>query len=700
MSDSTQSLACLELQQYPQWVLWRREMRDGKQTKIPYRADGKGLASTTDAKTWASYEADIKAYAAGGYDGIGFVFTAKDPFTGIDLDYCRNPQTGEIEAWAKTVIDSINSYTEITPSGAGLHIILKAKLPPGGNRRGDVEMYDKARYFTITGNHIDGTLDTIEARQAELDRLHAETFPKAPPTPARDTHNAAPIALADTDLIGKAMAATNGAAFTALWNGNTEAHGGDDSAADMALCTHLAFWTANDPARIDQLFRQSRLYREKWERQDYRNRTIAKAIERTRETYNGNGHYPPLGKVKPAKPEQYDWHDYIVTHDELMKKELEPIEYLIEDMLISYGTGVLAGQKKKGKSFMATQLSQSVATGGPFLGKAVKQGKVIHFALEDGERRTKNRLKQQQAGNKAPIAYIYEFPAWNTPLGFQQLKGMLLEVKPALVMVDTFAKCLNGKPDQNSAGDMGDFGNRIHDLALQTNTLILFIAHHGKMSSRDPGFDIRGSSAIPSATDVNIGLYRNDDGTFDLIGEGRDIEEFDLRIKFDRELTWCWQYEGEAVDARRADAEGQIHEALHTLGEADVYAIAEETGTSRANMQQHLKRMRQGDNPSVCYRKQGNKLLYKSLTLLTSLTDNLSLHHLQVSNYKRTVSDRTAEAKQALTVSDVSDISNGELPNCPSCGNSRGIKKSVDGEWWVCPECANLWRINEGVGTL
>ena len=94
------------------------------------------------------------------------------------------------------------------------------------------------------------------------------------------------------DLIIKAMAASNGAVFTSLWKGDTSAHGGDDSAADMALCNHLAFWTGNDPYRIDTLFRQSGLYREKWERQDYRDRTIERAIENTRESYRecGNVH--------------------------------------------------------------------------------------------------------------------------------------------------------------------------------------------------------------------------------------------------------------------------------------------------------------------------------------------------------------------------------------------------------------------------
>ena len=91
--------------------------------------------------------------------------------------------------------------------------------------------------------------------------------------------------LADIELIHKAMSAANGAVFSRLWLGDTSAYTGDDSRADLALCSMLAFWTANDEIRVDRLFRQSRLYREKWERQDYRQGTIKKAIEGNHETY-------------------------------------------------------------------------------------------------------------------------------------------------------------------------------------------------------------------------------------------------------------------------------------------------------------------------------------------------------------------------------------------------------------------------------
>lgn len=274
-----------DLKTRPQWVCWKRELREGKPTKIPYRWDGKGMASTTDLVTWGSFEAAIEAYATRGYDGIGYVFNAADPFAGIDLDHCRDAETGAIEPWAARVVAALNSYTEITPSCTGLHIILKGRIPPGGNRKGPIEMYDHSRYFTVTGDHLEGTPATIEDRQQELSELHASIITQAT---AKMEREAKPVNLGDAELIQRAMSARNGEAFTRLWNGDTADHDGDDSAADLALCSHLAFWTNKDAARMDALFRQSGLYRGKWNRNDYSMRTISKAC--------GNGIYRSISK--------------------------------------------------------------------------------------------------------------------------------------------------------------------------------------------------------------------------------------------------------------------------------------------------------------------------------------------------------------------------------------------------------------------
>jgi putative DNA primase/helicase len=145
------NLDCLpeELRQRHQWVVWKLEERDGKPTKVPYIAGGSGKASSTDSLTWRSFEEAVQALETGRYSGIGFVFSSGDPFAGVDLDDCRDPETGELEEWAAKIVEAFGSYAEVSQSGTGVHIIVMGKAP--NKKRGKVEAYSSERYFTMTG---------------------------------------------------------------------------------------------------------------------------------------------------------------------------------------------------------------------------------------------------------------------------------------------------------------------------------------------------------------------------------------------------------------------------------------------------------------------------------------------------------------------------------------------------------------------
>jgi putative DNA primase/helicase len=145
------NLDCLpeELSQRRQWVVWKLEERDGKPTKIPYIAGGSGKASSTDSLTWRSFEEAVRALETGRYDGLGFVFSSGDPFAGVDLDDCRDPETGALEEWAEKIVEDFGSYAEVSQSGKGVHIIVKGKAP--NKKRGKVEAYSSERYFAMTG---------------------------------------------------------------------------------------------------------------------------------------------------------------------------------------------------------------------------------------------------------------------------------------------------------------------------------------------------------------------------------------------------------------------------------------------------------------------------------------------------------------------------------------------------------------------
>ena len=133
-----------ELIALPQWVIWKPELRDGKWTKVPYcPGDPLRKAKTNDPSTWGTYQEAIKAASeSDGTFGIGFVFTEDDPHSGVDLDHVREPETGAICEWAQEIIQSLNSYTEVSPSGTGVKIFCQSKKPGNKSRRGNVEMYD------------------------------------------------------------------------------------------------------------------------------------------------------------------------------------------------------------------------------------------------------------------------------------------------------------------------------------------------------------------------------------------------------------------------------------------------------------------------------------------------------------------------------------------------------------------------------
>ena len=142
-----------ELKIRPQWVVWKAVGE--KPEKIPYSAKSGRKASTTDLLSWASFEEANEALRSGHqYSGLGFVFSSGDPFAGIDLDGCVNPRTGEVAAWAKEIVRYFDSYTELSASSTGIHIIVKGLEVP--NRRKDkVEVYSSKRFFTLTGHLLE-----------------------------------------------------------------------------------------------------------------------------------------------------------------------------------------------------------------------------------------------------------------------------------------------------------------------------------------------------------------------------------------------------------------------------------------------------------------------------------------------------------------------------------------------------------------
>src|SRR5437762_6826913 len=172
LREQFQSGMLSELLAYPQFVVWKYTVEQGKLKKRPFNPRTNLAAKTNDASTWTDVNQALRALATGRYNGIGFVFSESDPFTGTDLDACVS-KDGSIAAWAQEIITSLSSYTEYSPSKLGVHILTQATLPGAGRKIGQVEMYGEGRFFTLTTDHIPGTPTTIEHRQEEQAILYS-----------------------------------------------------------------------------------------------------------------------------------------------------------------------------------------------------------------------------------------------------------------------------------------------------------------------------------------------------------------------------------------------------------------------------------------------------------------------------------------------------------------------------------------------
>lgn len=260
-----------ELQQLNQWCLWRyEETSNGKPTKVPYQPDGIKHASVTDRATWHSFANCITAFNTGSFAGMGFIFSDSDPYAGIDLD--ASDDNNILERQAK-IFAQFDSYAERSPSGNGLHIIIRASVI-SGRKRSSVELYSSNRFFTMTGDvyndkPIANRQELAEILWQEMGKVKEQTFAGS----FEEPHT-------DAQIIEQATNASNGAKFAALQAGNWKDMYPSQSEADMAYCDIVAFYTQSRN-QISRLFRNSGLgQRDKAKRVDYVQYMLNKVFDR------------------------------------------------------------------------------------------------------------------------------------------------------------------------------------------------------------------------------------------------------------------------------------------------------------------------------------------------------------------------------------------------------------------------------------
>ncbi len=555
----------LELKELSQWVNWKTEIRYGKATKVPLNPRTLGNAQSNNQITWGAFEESTKNINEG--IGIGIVLTEDDPYTGIDLDKCRNPQTGTVEQWATDIINEIQSYCEVSPSNTGIRIICKAKLPKGGRKKGRIETYDSGRFFTITGNVINGF---NEIKILDGNKLHSFLMDTAK----------------DVEIIDKIFKSNNGEKFSELWEGNWSAYP-SQSEADMALCSTLYFYT-KDRIWTDKLFRSSKLFREKWDEKHFSDGSTygGKILDTVCKNNDRNSE---------EKQEKLSREIRVVSISEFLKLELQPRENMLNPWLPTQGLAMVCGPRGIGKTYFSMGVAVAVASGGQFLKWTCETPYGVLYidgempAVVDQERLSSIIL----SSDKEPLALLniitpdlqeYGMPDLSTDHGQKLLETHLEGI--SLVIVDNISTlCRQGRENESESWlPVQEWGLRLRSKHIS----VLFIHHTGKGGLQ------RGTSRREDVLDTIIALkrpsdYQTDEGArfevhFDKARNiyGEDVKPFEAKlITIDGIQQWTIKDLEESLTERVANL---LNEGIP---QSEIYELL---GVSKGTVSKHKKK--------------------------------------------------------------------------------------------------------------
>jgi putative DNA primase/helicase len=294
------------LRDIPRWMGTRFERRkDGKTDKAPYRVVSRlpvVKADKTNPENWTTFEEAWGAYERGEVDAIGFVLSKDDSFFVVDCDHVIDAETGEIDPAAADVIYALDSYTEVSCSGTGVHVVAHGTKPEyAGCRSGmlgfGIEIYDSARFVVMTGRRMTDALGPRD-RQDELLSLCRKLWPKRERLYSKRSSHPAPIGLEDQELVERARHSRTGAKFRRLYDAGDTTGYASASEADFSLLNMLIFWTAGDRDQIMRLFEASALHRAKEKHRDYVRRSVDNALG----SYVGSFYKPR--RVEKARQEE------------------------------------------------------------------------------------------------------------------------------------------------------------------------------------------------------------------------------------------------------------------------------------------------------------------------------------------------------------------------------------------------------------
>jgi hypothetical protein len=590
-----------EFDPYPHWLGWHGEQNKAKNklNKIPKTTEGKA-ASSTDPSTWTTLSKAVAAVGARGLDGIGFAGLGRTPFSGIDIDNCIDPETGEISPYALKIVREMNSYTEITPSRTGLRIWVEAEKVPGSwcgskNEERELEVYSRGRFFTVTGWHLKGTPRTIEKRQEAFDAFMSREAPPEKPKPERKPYAGSGDYVLD---LGEFLGEFGVAIRRSINDANSEraygivcpwAHehtGGDTSGTRVGQYPSGALWFKCEHAHCDG--RRWEHFREELDPEAYRTASI---IVRGKEISEQAATTPAA--ATGSRFERIDL-------GEPIESGMEPAEMLVPDVLYAGSVHGIYSAGGKGKTFFALWLIKQVID---------QDRPVMLLDQENGVRIISERLRALGVSAEQARRWLHYYPFPSMPLeagASVEFEELLDEVKPALVVLDSWINFLaSAGLDENSSVDIAQWADAYSQKARQRGMAILLLDHIPK-----EGNTARGSGRKLDYVDVMWELTKPQD--FDRETVGR----IDLRLKKDREGWMPWGVaftvggkDGELVFGRTAfDKSISVSGSLLDGERAVLDALKSFGGTGARDVEWKDEAQKRGLKRTTYYRHRGTLL--------------------------------------------------------------------------------------------
>lgn len=491
----------------PRWVLWRLE--DGGK-KIPYTRFNK-RADVTNPEDWITYAEAQEGLSSGGdYDGPGLILD--ETVLGIDLDKCLN-EAGEVtDAQLEAFIFAAKTYTEVSPSGTGLHLLFKLTAPITlhKNRHAGIEIYTKNRYLTFSRKlYTENLVRTITPAEAEplLNILGYPWLPKIEPAVTGSVLSPIQPSPQLDAVKEKMFASKRGSEIKALYNGDISQYGEDPSKADAAFCRHLTYWTNSNREAIKTLWLTSPLgQRHKTQhREDYVERTLDLVLG----TQNADTMPSVASNNQSIERNSPETPTSIFTKEEMDLEDLLKLDVKVEwdvEQLITKGSlNMIASAPHQGKTFMALHIAVCVANGMPVFGhfKVTEAKNVLIVNEEDILADIKSRLEcmvPAERTNKRIKLYC----STGLKISPEWVDGLLERAREhdaGLIILDSLAAL--SLANENEAQAMQQVMDQFRRI-INAGITVIFIHHNRKGQNNDNGGVssmemARGSTAITAA---------------------------------------------------------------------------------------------------------------------------------------------------------------------------------------------------------